>query len=314
MNAFMAALRDNVTPTKAIGEKYAPLQAVLTETGSEGADGGFLVPIDIDNRVRDLRRQYIALADLVQVETVSTLSGWRVKDVAGAGGGFAALEAPVGGEGTALAQDSQPKFAKVPYTLTTYGLIIPMSRELAEDEAGNLMGYLSRWIAKKQIITENNLILAKLGALNADAIADTKEIAGLKKALNVTLDPAHSDRATIVTNQGGFNKLDKLVEASGGRPLLQPMPADKTKFSLFGRPVVRMSDANLPNETTKSPVYIGDFEQYMTLFKHRATEIATTDVGGSAWSNYLREVRVITRLAAVEFDSSAVAKATIVTA
>ena len=39
-----------------------------------------------------------------------------------------------------IAKDDQPKFAKVTYSLKTYGLIVPVSNELANDEVANLFG------------------------------------------------------------------------------------------------------------------------------------------------------------------------------
>lgn len=326
-DAFVSALRDNVTPDTALGEKYAPLLAVLTE--GTGADGGFLVPEDIDNQVRDLRRQYVSLAELITVENVSTKTGWRVKDTASTGGGFVALDSREDGEGAALAQDSQPLFAKQEFSLATYGLIVPMSRELVDDEVGGLMNYLARWTAKKLILTENSLILNELdtkldpSATPSEAPGEGEELEALKTALNVTLDPAHSNRAQILTNQTGFNILDSIVDTDG-YPLLQPDISDDAKFTFLGYPVIRMSDAHLPNGETvevykkgtvdtnydvlRAPIYVGDFEQFATLFRHPATEMASSDVGGSAWSNYMREVRIIARLDVSAFDDNAVTK------
>ena len=75
--------------------------------------------------------------------------------------------------GHGIAQDDQPAFAKVTYTLTTYGLIVPVSNELANDEVANLFGYLARWFAKKQILTENALLKTKLETLTAGQVAAT---------------------------------------------------------------------------------------------------------------------------------------------
>ena len=45
--------------------------------------------------------------------------------------------------------------------------------ELANDEVANLFGYLARWFAKKQILTENALLKTKLETLTAGQVAAT---------------------------------------------------------------------------------------------------------------------------------------------
>jgi len=149
------------------------------------------------------------LIDLVQVENVSTNTGWRVKDTAPTKG-FTKLS----GELTAIPEDDQPQFAKVDYSLDTYGLFIPMSKELINDEDANLMAYLARWFARKGVITENTIILAELAKLTAVAAAAGKEVEELKKAINVTLDPEIALNAKWLTNQNGFNIIDNLVDGN----------------------------------------------------------------------------------------------------
>ena len=46
------------------------------------ADGGLLVPQDIQTRINELRRSLVPLSDLFAVENVSFLSGSRVVDTA----------------------------------------------------------------------------------------------------------------------------------------------------------------------------------------------------------------------------------------
>lgn len=306
--AFLSAIRNNATlEDVGVYETYRPLQAALTEKGGtpEGSDGGFLVPIDVDNQIKELRRQMVSLIDLVQVENVSTSTGWRVKDTAPTTG-FAKLDSEL----TPVPEDDQPKFAKVAYSLDTYGLFIPMSKELVNDEDANLMSYLAGWFARKGVITENTIILAELAKLTAVAAAAGKEVEELKKAINVTLDPEIALNAKWLTNQNGFNIIDNLVDGNK-KPLLQPDFADATKHVISGYPVTRISNGQLPDETGKSPVYVGDFAQYLTYFRRQALEVDTTSVGGDAWRNYGYEMRGIMRADAQVFDEEAVAKLTL---
>src|SRR5699024_5121933 len=137
-------------------------------------------------------------------------------------------------------------------TLTTYGLIVPVSNELANDEVANLFGYLARWFAKKQILTENALLKTKLETLTAGQVAATDNaVDALKSALNKGLDPAISAIATIRCNQDAFHYLD-MQKDDNGRPLLQPDPTNATNMLFKGRRVQMVSHALLPTRTVST--------------------------------------------------------------
>lgn len=309
--AFARAIRTGMRPGRGpSGEQDKILFDALTIAGgtTAGEDGGFLVPEDIDHNIRELRRELSPLADLFNNESVSSNSGWRVVDTAPTTGMTAlASEVPTGG----IAKDDQPKFAKVTYSLKTYGLIVPVSNELANDEVANLFGYLSRWFAKKQILTENLLLKAELEALTAGAITSADDpIASLKATLNKELDPAISAMAVILTNQDGFDYLDQKKDTTG-RGLLQP---DPTSMLFKGRPVKMVANSLLPNRVVTAtgatkgdylPIYVGDFKEFATLFTRQPLEVTSTDIGGNAFHTNSIEVRGITRLDASTFDSKA---------
>lgn len=301
--AFAYAIRNGLNPNTARRhEECRVLLDALTESGNSGADGGFLVPIDIDNQIRELKRQMLPLSDLVAKESVSTLSGWRVKDTAPTAG-FSSVDemATIGSSG------DQPVFGKVEYQLAKYGLIVPVSNELANDEAANLFAYLARWFAKKDVLTENGLILAALGDLEATNIAAGEELAGIKAALNIALDPEIAVGASLLMNQTGFNILDSLVDGTG-RPLVHIDTTTATPRLVNGKEIHVISDAQLPNASGKAPFFVGDFEQYCTLFSRDPMEIVSTDIGGSAFRTDSIEVRGIRRMCVSKFDTDAAVK------
>ena len=256
VQAFCYAVKHGLNPRNGRGnEKIGILFDAMTEGGGDpaGEDGGFLVPIDIDNSIRELRRELNPLA---------------------------------------------PK----------YGLRIPISNELLSDEAANLMGYLSRWFAKKLVLTENSLLITALKTLTPSALTSGTQTAeaAIKSILNKTLDPAISDSAVIITNQSGFDALDQLTDDMG-RGLLQPDPTNATLLRIFGRRIVKVSDGQLANLDTnsKAPFFIGDFREFATLFRKDGFEVRSTDVGGNAWTTDSVEVRGITRLGVSKFDADA---------
>ncbi|MEG1515271.1 MAG: phage major capsid protein [Clostridia bacterium] len=316
--AFAYAIRNGLNPGRATGsgdDRCRVLVNALTEAGGNpaGADGGFLVPEDIDRSIREMRRTMPNLASLVNVETVNTNSGWRVKDLAPTTG-FTELgsEIPDGG----VPMDDQPSFSKISYALATYGLIVPISRELLADEVANLMGYLSRWYGRKMIITENRLILTALktlAAANFTTAGGASVLGQMKAVFNKKLDPAISATSTVLTNQDGFDYLDQLVDADG-RPLLRPDPIDATQQRILGRNVHVVANGVLPSRTVEAagatkgayyPMFLGDLREYLTLFQRQGLEMLSTDVGGDAFRKNSVEVRGITRLSAMKFDVDA---------
>ncbi len=314
--AFARAIRTGAHPSRPMtDEKTKVLYDALTIGGGDpaGEDGGFLVPEDLDTQIREKRKALNPLADLFNVEPTSSSKGWRIMDKAPTTG-MTLLSSEIPDLG--IPMDDQPAFVRVDFALSTFGLLIPVSRELANDEDANLFSYLAGWYAKKQIITENLLLRAKLETLVASNIATTDKtlvLPQIKTVLNVSLDPENSLMAVILTNQNGYNYLDGLT-AEDGRPLLQPDPTSATGMMLKGRPVRMMPNWLLPTRVvtdvgaTKGdyhPMYIGDFAQFATLFSRQPLEIASTDIGGEAFRKNSIEVRGISRMTATKFDDEA---------
>lgn len=313
--AFAHAIRTGARPGHDMAAaQHKILYDALTIGGGStpGEDGGFLVPEEIDHAIHEYSRAVMPLADLLGQMTVNSNSGW-----------FPVATNPskgmtkMGSEVTKITTSEQPEFKRVSYVLSTYADWLPISNELASDEVSNLFGYISNFYARKYVLTRNELALAALDKLTEGAIKKTDDaLVLLKTALNVELDPEISVLSTILTNQSGFNYLDSLKD-DNGRPLLMPDPTQSTGYLFKGRPVKVASNAVLPNRTvtdtgaTKGdyyPIYVGNFEQYATLFTRQALELASTDVGGSAFRTNSIEVRGIARLDCQIFDAAAAVK------
>lgn len=271
------------------------------------ADGGLIVPQDIQTAINERKRALNPLSALFHVETVTTNTGSRVYDTQPTKGFTKVAEM-----GT-ISRDDKPAFEQIKFTVEDYALIVPVSNDLLKDTDQNLMSYLSRWLAKKEVITENALLLSLLTALDASAtaVAPTGALKSIKTMVNTLLDPMIASGASYLTNQSGFNFLDTLEDAQG-RPLLQPNPVQPSQYMIGGRAVHVVSDAVLPNAATPTtPLYVGDFEAFGTLFRRQTMQIDSTDVGGNAWNTNSTEVRAITRLDAVTTDDKAVVAAKI---
>ena len=278
-------------------------RAVRNEGGMvEGtpADGGLLVPKDIQTMINEQMRALSPLSDLFTVETVTSNTGSRVRDTSPTTG-FTKIA-----ENSNINKDDKPTFANVEYNVQKYALIVPVSNDLLADTDQNLLAYLSRWLGKKAVITENSLLLGLLKTLDGSATAITAAdaIKNLKTMKNKNLDPAFIAGMSYITNQDGFNFLDTLTD-NDGRPLLQPNVAAGTGYMFGNKPIHVLSNRYLASADT-TPIYMGDFKQFGTLFRRAIMSIKSTDVGGDAWGNDTTEVRAITRLDAQKFDAEAV--------
>ena len=289
-NAFVSFLKGNVS----IDEKIT-IQAALSSTTD--ADGGLLIPKDQETQVIELARDYSSLRDLVNVEPVSTLTGTRVIEVEGEYTPFAEVT-----EGSKLSDIENGQFKAIAYSCKTYGGILPIPNNLLKDNKGNLLQHVNKWFAKKKVATENKVIVDVINTFNKTAMTGIDDI---KTAINVTLDPAISVNAIVVTNQTGFNELDKMKDTDGNY-LLQPDPTKPTQKLLKGREVKVYPDKVLANDTTKAPIIIGNFKKAITLFDRELLAIKSTDIGAGAFETNTTKVRGSLRMNAQKFDEKAI--------
>lgn len=259
---------------------------------SEGssANGGYTVPQDIETEINELREAKDALQNLVTVEPVKTLSGSRVFKARAQQTGFA--EVAENGE---ILEKATPQFTNLAYSVKKYAGFFKVTNELLKDSDQAIRGTLVKWIGDESRVTRNKLILAELAKKAKTAIADVDDI---KDVYNVSLDPAFQNTAAVVTNQTGFNWLDKQKD-NDGNYLLQKDPTVATRKLLFGViPVHVYSNKDLPNDTTagtKAPFIIGDLKEAVVLFDREQTDIMASDVAGDAWRTDVTEFRAIER-------------------
>lgn len=308
--AFAKAMRDGARVKTCAGvEAYAPLYKALTESGGAptGSDGGFLVPIDFDNMIIELSRDYLDLSTFFNVENVTAPSGWRVVEAG------TPKPLPKVAEMAVIGKTDQPKFTRVDYTVEKFADRLPVSNELLEDEVANLLAYLARWFVPKYILTKNSLLIGMLtGLTKSVTLTEGSEDKILRSALIKQLNTAQSRTATLLTNQSGYAAMDGW-EDKNGRPLLVPNPADAQAMRYRGRPVAYGDDTELTAEEGGNPIYVGNFKQVGTLFVRKGIEIASTNVGGDAWATDSTELRAICRMGAAEVDPTAAFKALIPT-
>lgn len=305
LNSFVNVIKSTFSK-KPVNEEDIEILNSMNE-GSE-TDGGLTVPKDLRTEIKELRRGEDALESLVNVETVTTLSGTRVIEKNADQTPFDNVD-----EEAQFPDASTPQFAKVAYKVLKKGGILKVSRELTQDSAENILAYLRKWISKKSKATRNFLILAKIEEIFGKQ-EKTKAIASLddlKNIFNIELDPAISVSSSALTNQDGYNWLDTLKD-SDGKYILQPNPALPTQTLLFGKyPLIKVSNKTLKSVNGKAPIYCGDFKEAITLFDREVLSIEFSTEAGDLWGKDLTGIKVRERLDVQSVDEEAVVKGTI---
>lgn len=292
--AFLNAIRG-----KASNEDIEVLDA-LSETGGtpEGSNGGYVVPQDIQTQINEYKRSLPDLTAYINTESVGTLSGSRVYEKIATMTSLANIT-----DDTADIEDmGNPTFETVTYSVKDYAGFMPIPNDLLNDSDQALEAYLVKWIGRKSVVTRNSLIIAILTALTPVTFADWK---GVKKALNVTLDPIFKASARIITNQDGYQYFDTLVDGQN-RPLLQPDATRDGGSLLFGKQLEVIPNTVLATSGNYAPVFVGNLQEAITMFERQGIVIDSTNIGGTAFRKNRTELRAIEREDIKSIDTDAV--------
>lgn len=308
--AFVNRIVCGMRKTK-LNEKDQKIMDAMSEKSDE--DGGFTVPQDIQTDIHELRRTDDDLEQYVNVEPVSTLSGSRVFEVDADSTPWDDVD-----EGEEFGEEETPKLKQIKYKIKKKGGILKVTRELLQDTAENILGFLNKWIAKKSRATRNAAILKKLAEITTGKEVAISGYDDLKDVFNATLDPAIASSSIVLTNQSGFNYLDKIKDERGDY-ILQHDVTDKSKMLLFGvYPIKKVSNKVLKNvevkldgsnvSAYKYPIYMGDLKEAITLFDREKISIELSTEAGDLWAKDQTGIKVRDRFDVQAFDEEAVIK------
>ncbi|MCU6709407.1 phage major capsid protein [Paenibacillus sp. J5C_2022] len=273
--------------------------ALLVPATGDGTNGeGFILPKDIRTLIQEKIRQYKSLRDITGYYPTTALTGsFPVEDVET----FSELvDFTDGTDGT---EPTDIKFKNVAFALKQKGAILALSNTLLKMTDNALIQYIAGVFAKKAVVTENKMAIAKIEAAKTKkAIADWK---ALKKSINVDLDEGVKYGAAIVTNQDGWNVLDEAVDLDG-HPVLQPDPTNATRKLFAGLPVHVYSNAMIPTVddagTLKAPVYYGNLSEAIKFVDTNNYAFATSEHAG--FTKNVTYARVIENVDVIQVDSS----------
>lgn len=303
---FTKVLRNNVTneDRKLLEDLEKRAQDVPTATpylqSKQDANGGFIVPKDVSTQINEYKRtEQFDLSTLINVVQTSFTSGSRVFEKLAAQTAFANID-----EWDKIGDIAAPEFEQKTYSMKSYAGILPIPRQLLQDTNAALMAHLAKFIARKSVFTRNTKIIEVLGTLakRSKAVAVTDD---LKDILNVELDGVFANNATIITNQDGYNWLDKCKDENGNY-LMQRDVVNGTGYTIFGHRVVVVPNSTLASTGKKAPLYIGDLKESVVLFDRGVYEITGTDIGGQSFQRNSYDIRIIDRFEVQKWDEAAV--------
>lgn len=322
VNRIVCGLRRKELPEE--DQKILDMMTEADPDESGESDGGFTVPQDINTDIQELRRTENDLELYVNREPVNTLSGSRVIEIDADSTPWEDVD-----EGKEFLEESTPKFKQIKYKVGKKGGILKTTRELLQDTAENILAYLNKWIAKKSRATRNAAILKKLNEITGGKEIAVASFDDFKDVFNVTLDASIAPTSIVLTNQDGFNYLDKLKDRDGNY-IMQPDVTDKTKMLLFGRyPIHVVSNKTLKSENVlkggtgedkdtvtgyKYPVFMGDLKEAITLFDREKITVELSTEAGDLWAKDLTGIKVRDRFDVQAVDEAAVVKGIITVA
>ena len=322
VNRIVCGLRRKELPEE--DQKILDMMTEADPDESGESDGGFTVPQDINTDIQELRLTENDLELYVNREPVNTLSGSRVIEIDADSTPWEDVD-----EGEEFPEESTPKFKQIKYKVGKKGGILKTTRELLQDTAENILAYLNKWIAKKSRATRNAAILKKLNEITGGKEIAVASFDDFKDVFNVTLDASIAPTSIVLTNQDGFNYLDKLKDRDGNY-IMQPDVTDKTKMLLFGRyPIHVVSNKTLKSENVlkggtgedkdtvtgyKYPVFMGDLKEAITLFDREKITVELSTEAGDLWAKDLTGIKVRDRFDVQAVDEAAVVKGIITVA
>lgn len=275
----------------------------MVTSGKTGAgNGGLTIPDDIQYAIHKLVRQYATLQNLVNVESVTTMTGSRTYEKLSDITPMSDLD----DEKAAIPDMDDPELTLIKYAIHRYAAIQTVTNSLLKDTVENILAWLSDWVAKKVTVTRNSKIIESMGKpAKKPSIASFDDIKDLE---NNTLDPALMPSASFVTNQSGYNVLSKVKDAQG-RYMLQRDVTQPDVYRLDGKTITVVADKWLPDISGAHPLYYGDLKQGITLYDREHMSLLSTNIGAGAFEHDLYKVRVIDRFDVEVIDDGAWATA-----
>lgn len=160
----------------------------------------------------------------------------------------------------------KPELITVNWNAATYRGQITTSHEALRD-AVDLNRLLQNVLDQVVLNTKNRLIAEKLKTATAASATDAD---GIKKIINVDLDPAYNK--VVIATQSGFQFLDTLKDGEG-RYLMQPDVTSATGYRFLGLQIGVVPDTALGKAAGDAIAFVGDAKRFVKLFDREEVQL-----------------------------------------
>ncbi|WP_024833827.1 phage major capsid protein [Ruminiclostridium josui] len=294
---------------------FNEIKAVMVE--GDKTKGGVVITPDISTMIKEFQdaTRNFDIRPYLNVEPVGTMKGSRpIADNVPEASGFASLD-----EGAEIQALYEPTFTDLEYNVRKYAGYIPLTNELLEDSAENILAFIIKWMGENELNTYAYQVFNGTGTKSAQGILTEAKTGGelesrtetidsppdikkFKTIFNVDLESVSNVNLAIYTNADGYNYLDGL-EDENGKPYLQPDVTAKSGFTFLGREIVKVPKKFIANVTTgegesavtRTPFVIGSLKELYTMFDRKAMSVESSNIGGDAWRKDTTEVKGIFR-------------------
>ncbi len=293
-NAGLQERKPNSDVVKAFANDARNGFRAKSMTEGTNTDGGYVVPEEIQTKIREYKEAKFSLKDLVRVEKVTTNYGARTYKKKSQQTGFAKV-----GEGGKITAANTPKFERIEFNIDKYAGYIPVTNELLSDSDTNLTETLITFIGDESRVTANKLIFEAIKTAKSGSEVQISSMDEIKEILNVKLGSAFKPTSIILTNDSGLQWLDTLKD-SNGNYLLSASASDPMNMVLAAGastiPVKPLPNADLPNDEKKGiPFVIGDLVEGIIFWDRQQLTITQSNVAQIGELNAFEEDLTIFR-------------------
>lgn len=291
---------------------------ITGQTGTTGADGGYLVPqeyLNLDEYGQDIV-SLKAIAGYIPVTSptglIPNFDYTQVKD-----GKFLVEVAELGS-----IPEGAVNFDQLDYACKDLMRCVPVSRQLlADQQLGDVMAVLGRCFGVAELAHANKIILAEAEkATKTDTVSgmddteDSKVFDKIITAVRGKLTGVNRTKATIVCCDSDFAKLATKKNKDGDYYLKQSVK-DPAVYEIDGIPVVAVDDIFMTTkgvgeapDTVGGTIYVGNFNR-IKLFVREGLEIEADQSAG--FSKHAVMVKGIMRECAKNLEPGAFVKITV---
>lgn len=236
------------------------------------ADGGFMLPADIESAVYALRGEVPSLLDEVTVKNVTAKTGRRTLRKRNATTGFATVA-----EAAKYPVLGSPQFVPVEYSIEKRGGVTAATIEVMEYTDEEIAAEIQAWLAAESRATANRLILEQAKAKGTTALND---LDGIIKAW-VGLGSAFRGVSKLITNDDGLAWLATLKDKND-RYMLAPNPSVEGQLQLtvgaYIMPVAVYDNEVLPTDDGSIPMIVGSLKDGIAYWQKKGFAIKQSDV------------------------------------